>query len=346
MTKLETSDSKVFGEVLSVLEKIEKNEGTRVKHVSAKSITDAIYILNKYGKKAKIIAGGTDIVRLMRNRIVAPKIMVNIKTIPELGYIRDDDGLKIGSLTTIADIEVSPIIRNKYSMIAQAARLVASPQIRNSATIVGDLCQDVNCWYYRLSPATGRIFNCYRKGGAYCYADPGDNRYHAIFNTGECHAVCLSDMAPVLLALDAKVKIVNLSGERIIPLENLYTSIGNILEPDEMITEIQIPSPMPQIKQCYLKFRARKAIDPAIVSVATAIVIQEGKVSAAKILLGGVASVPYRSAEAEEILIGKMLTKEIAELTARIALSKAIPMSMNAYKIPIAEALIPRALLG
>ncbi|GAG76191.1 unnamed protein product, partial [marine sediment metagenome] len=211
-----------------------------LKYFNARTIGEAVLLLDDH-KEAKIIAGGVDLTRLMKNEVVAPKVLVNIGTIPDLAYITEDaEGLKIGPLTTITDIATSAIIRDRYSLLAEAAHSVSSPQIRNMVTIGGNLCQDVNCWYYRMPPVNGRTFFCYRKGGITCYAVVGDNRYHAIIGGDKCHAVCQSDMAPALVALDAKVKIASPSEEKIIPLEEFYLPLGNILKPNELITELQV----------------------------------------------------------------------------------------------------------
>jgi len=345
MINLKLLSTKVIEEVVSLLNKYWV-EPKRLQYFKARTIDEAVFLLDEH-KEAKIIAGGVDLTRLMRSEVVAPKVLVNIETIPDLAYITEDaEGLKIGTLTTINDIDTSAIIKDKYNLLTQAAHSVAAPQLRNMITIGGNLCQSVRCWYYTRSPITGRSFFCYRKGGTHCYAVAGDNRYHAIIGANECHAAFSSDMAPALLALEAKVKIASPSEERVIPLEEFYAPLGNILKPNELITELQVPTPKPGTKQRYLKFRLRKAIDPAITSVAAAITTEAGKVSNARIALGAVAPMPCRSTEAEEVLKGEMLTERAAELAAKAALSKAVPMSMNAYKVTITEALVRRAILG
>ena len=343
MVNLKFLKTKVIDEAVSLLNKYWV-EPRHLEYFKARTIDEAISLLDEH-KEARIVAGGVDLTRLMESEVIAPKVLVNIGTIPDLIYITDvAEGLKIGSLTTISGIEASAIIRDKYSLLAEAAHLVAAPQIRNMVTIGGNLCQAVNCWYYRKSPVTGRTFFCYRKGGGTCYAVAGDNRYHAIIGGDRCHAVCQSDMAPALLALDAKVKIASPSEEKIIPLEEFYTPLGNILKPNELITELQVPALRHETKQRYLKFRLRNAIDPAISSVAVAITTEDGKVSQARIVLGGVAPTPYRSIEAEDAVTGRVITEGIAETAAKAAVSKAIPLSMNAYKLSITKALVKRAI--
>jgi len=344
LTYLELLDTKTIDEALSLLSKY-RVEPKHLEYFNARTTDEAVNFLDKY-EESKITAGGVDLIRLINNEVIAPKVLVNIKTIPGLGYITEDaEGLKIGALATINDIEKSAIIKDRYSLLAEAAHLVAAPQVRNMVTIGGNLCQAVRCWYYTSSPITGRSFFCYRKGGIRCYAVAGDNRYHAIFSANGCHAAFSSDMAPALLALEAKVKIVNPTGERIIPLEELYTPLGNILKPNEMTTELQVPTPRAGTRQRYLKFRIRRAIDPAISSVAAAVTTSAGRVSSARIVLGAVALRPYRCVEAEETLKGNVITESLAETAAKRAMSKATPLRMNAYKVAITQTLVKRAIM-
>lgn len=346
MTNLEIFEAKTVDEALSRLSK-QWQEQKYIEHFNATTIDDAVFLLSQYMEEAKIIAGGIDLVGLMKNKVKTPKVLVNIKTIPDLAYITEDaEGLKIGALTVIKDIETSALIRDKYSLLVEAAHSVASPLVRNTATIGGNLCQDVRCWYYRRSPATGLSFFCHRKGGERCFAVNGENQYHAIIGVNECHAVCPSDMAPALLALGARVNIASPTGDKSIPLEEFYTPLGNILKPNEIITEIQVPTARFGTKQQYLKFRLRKTIDFAISSVAAVITIEGGVVSQARIALGGVAPTPYRAISAEEALKGKVITESIAETSAMAALSEAVPLSQNAYKMPITKSLVKRAILA
>jgi xanthine dehydrogenase YagS FAD-binding subunit len=319
-----------------------------LRHFNAMTISDALSLLREYREEARIIAGGVDQVSLMKNGVVTPKTLVNIKTIPRLSYIMEDDkGLMIGTLTTINEIEKSAIIRNKYPILAEAAHSVAAPQVRNMATIGGNLCQEVQCWYYRRPAITGISFLCFRKGSKRCYAVAGENTYHAILEGEKCYAVCPSDMAPALVALNSTLKIASSDGERMVPLDEFYTTLGNTLKPHEMITEIQIPTPMPGTKQKFLKFSLRKAIDFAISSVAAVITIKEsGVVSNARIVLGGVAPTPYRALGAEETLRGEVVTESVADASASAAISEAKPLSMNAYKIPLTKSLAKRAIMG
>lgn len=338
-------DVKAVDEYLSLLSKY-WGRSRHVEHFNARTLNKAVSLLGEYMGEAKVIAGGVDLISLMKNRVMTPRILVNIKTISDLSYINEDaEGLKIGTLTTIKDIERSRTIRDKYSLLAEAAHLLATPHIRNMGTIGGNLCQAVRCWYYRRSPVTGRSFLCYRKGGHLCYAINGDNRYHAIIGGNKCHSVCPSDMATALIALNARVNIVSPGGTTVTSLEEFYTVGGNILKPDEIITEIQVPTPGSETKQRYLKFRLRKIIDFAIVSAAAVITTEAERVTNARIVLGGVAPIPYRAIAAEEVLKGERITEDAAEMSAKLATCDAAPLNANAYKLPIAKTLVKRAIL-
>ena len=346
MRQSELFDTSTIDEALALFTKYWA-ERKSVQHHNAQTIEQAIYLLNTCEQEAKVIAGGVDLISLIKNKIMLPKVLVNVKTIPNLAYITEDaEGLKIGTLTTIRDIETSMTIRDRYNLLTEAAHSVAAPQVRNMATIGGNLCQAVRCWYYRRSPGTGLSFSCLRKGGKQCYAVLGDNTYHAIISSGECHSVCPSDMAPALIALSAKLKIAGPDGYRTIPLEEFYTILGNILKPNEIITEIQVPQPKVGTRQRYLKFRLRKAIDFAISSVAAAITTEAEEVTHARIVLGGVSPIPYRAIAAEATIKGKKIAENVVETAARAAISEAVPLSMNTYKLPITIALVKRAISG
>jgi xanthine dehydrogenase YagS FAD-binding subunit len=317
-----------------------------MQYYDAASVDEALAVLSRYMDESKVISGGVDLVSLMKNKVILPGVLVNIKNIPELAYIREDSGnLKIGSLTSINQIEISTLIKQKYSMLADAAHSVASPQIRNMSTIAGNLCQQVWCWYYRRSPVTGLSFNCLRKGGKQCYAVAGDNSYHAIIADTGCYAVCPSDMAVALSALGTTLKIIGPEGERVVALDAFYQGMGNILRPDEIITEIEIPAIRPVAKQRYIKFRQRKTIDFAVSSVAAAITTEAEKVTEARIFLGGVALKPYRAVKVEEAIKGKAITESIARESAGAWKAEVGALSMNAFKVPITETLVRKAIL-
>jgi xanthine dehydrogenase YagS FAD-binding subunit len=284
------------------------------KHYDANSVEETLSILAEYKDKAKICAGGTALLDVMKRRILpSPEVVVNIKNIPGMNEITEDEqGLKIGPLVTLSDVEKSSLIKSKYGILSQTAALVATPAIRNMGTIVGNLIQHVRCWYY-LKPD----FNCYRKGGSICFASSGDNRYHAIMEQKVCVATNPSDMAIALAVLNAKLQIQNTEGQRDVELKDFFITLGNTLNPEDMITSIIVPNA--PLKGMFKKSSYRKAIDFAIVSAASA-TTDKGNLLA----LGGVAPIP---------IIGT--TEEVNS-----AIDNATPLSMNKYKVQIAKTLI------
>ena len=318
-------------------------------HHNTKTITDAIELLQSYHGKAMLNAGGTDLLGLLKDDVLVqyPEAVVNIKTIEGLDYICEhDQGLRIGALTTLANIARSPIVKEAYSALSEAARSVASPQVRHMATIGGNLCQDVRCWYYRYPHQIGGRILCLRKGSGPCLAVGGDNRYQSIIEGKKCFAVCPSDTAIALTALDADLIIVGPKGERTIPVRDFYHSLGNALKPDEMLTEICIPRPPAKARQTFLKLTLRKPIDFAVVSVASVITVSDGLCQDARIALGAVAPTPIRATEAEQAIVGKPIDAETAAVAAEAAVSGARPLSQNEYKVHQTRALVQRALLG
>ena len=326
---------------------------TQPLYYRARTVEEAISLLDEYREEGKIIAGGIDLLGLIKSKVLLPKALVNIKSIEGMDHITEEGfhgegacGLNIGALTMIHEIEKSPLVRERYPLLAEAARSVGSPQIRNMATLGGNICQEVRCWYYRRSPETGISFICRRKKeGAICYAVAGENENHAILGESECFAVSPSDMSVGLLALNAKIKTVSPRGERIIPMGEFHTNLGNVLEPDEIITAIHIPGRPHSGKERYMKFRVRKTIDFATVSVAAKVVLENDIVGDARIVLGGVSPIPYEALKAEKLLKGERLTEKLAETAAKASVSDAMPLRKNGYKVPVVTALVKRALL-
>lgn len=318
-------------------------------HINATTIHEALAAL-KYGNgSATLIAGGTDLLGIIKDRILPdqPEMIINIKTIRELEFIKESPkGLKIGALAKLSDIAGSAKVTSEYRGLAEAARSIATPEIRNMGTIGGNLCQQVRCWYYRYPHQLGGRIVCRRKGGSSCPAVTGDNRYHSIMGGKGCVAVCPSDMAVMLTALDAKLTIAGLQGERTVPIQDFFATVGNGLKQQEMLTEIHIPKLPEQSRQAYLKYTLRKPIDFAIVSVASVITLENDICDNASIVLGAVAPTPVRSPAAEKAIIGQTIDDTTAERAAKAAVKRAKPLSMNAYKVEIAETLVKRALLS
>jgi xanthine dehydrogenase YagS FAD-binding subunit len=317
-------------------------------HVNARSVDEAISFLRRYGDRASIIAGGTDLLGKMKDEILPryPEAVINIKTIPGLEFIKQEgDVLRIGPLTRLEDIGTDLTIREKYTALAEAAERTASPHIREMGTIGGNLCQDIRCWYYR-NPHNR--FPCLRKGGGRCYAIEGDNRYHSIFGgsvKGGCYAVHPSDMAPALIALDGRTK----TSKRTVNAEDFF-KVGvkstTVLDNDEIVTEIEIPLPKDDAKSAFMKFAIRKSIDFPIVNCAAMIARDGRKVRAARICLNAVYVKPYRATKAEEAIVGKAIDEENAERAGNAVISDAEPLSGNRYMVQIAKTLVKRTILA
>lgn len=318
-------------------------------HVNGRSIEEVVGLLAALDGKAKVIAGGTDLLGVLKDRILPeyPETVINIKTIPGLDRIKADrEYVKIGVLTRLDDIARSPVIRKSVSVLAEAAGAVATPQIRNIGTIGGNLCQDVRCLYYRYPHQIGGRILCKRKGKGPCLAVKGDNRYSAVMGGRGCFAVCPSDMAVALTALDAGIKVVGAGGGKWVPVGDFYTAMGNILEKAEMVTEIRVPVPRKGARAVFLKFRLRDAVDFAMVSAAAAVVVEKRICQSARIVLGAVAPTPARAPMAEAFVQGKSITEETAARAADLAFEKARPLSMNAYKIEIGKKLVRQSVMA
>jgi len=340
------TDHKEIEEGLSWLNRY-WNKPAQPAYYAPKTVEEAVSLLEGYHGKAKIMAGGIDLLGLMKNEVLSPAVLVNIKNIPSLNAIQENpEGLKIGALVNIHDMERSSILRETYPLLHEIARSIGSPQIRNMATIGGNLCQEVRCWYYRRSPQTGISFICRRKKeGNPCYAMDGENENHAIFSESPCVAVSPSDMATGLSALGARIKTIRSKGERVIPIRDFYTPLGHILEPDEIITSVLVPRVQPATKQRFLKFRPRKAIDFSTVSVSSVITSVNGIIRNAKIVMGGVSPRPHEAVAAEKVLTGESITESVAEKAAGVAVKDAMPLSKNGFKMPLVKALVKRSIL-
>jgi xanthine dehydrogenase YagS FAD-binding subunit len=314
-------------------------------HVNATSLDEVMSFFKD--ENATIIAGGTDLLTAMRNNILSPSRLINVKTIPDLSDIKYSEGqcVKIGSLTTLDQIEKDEIIKKSFNILAQSAGSVATPQIRNVGTIGGNLCQKPRCWYYR-----NPNFQCLRKNGKACFAVRGENRYNAIIDGGPCFMVHPSDTAIALIALNASVKTLSPEGERIISLEDFFVhprispAKENILKPFELITEIQIPNTSPFSRGIYLKATERKTWDFAIVSVAFQADFDGDIINDARIVLGGVSPTPYHAKDAEILLKGKTIDERLIDEVSESAISKSKPLSGNNHKVSLTKSLIKQAL--
>jgi xanthine dehydrogenase YagS FAD-binding subunit len=315
-------------------------------YIRARSLDEAIDHLAMDG--ARPHAGGTDLLGCLRDRVFDVTTVVSIAGLKELRGIEATPagGLRIGSLTTIAEIARHPVIRSNYRALSMAASEVASPQLRNQGTIGGNLCQKPRCWYYRGE------FHCLRKGGDQCYAVEGENAYHCILGGDNCFIVHPSDTAPALVALQAGVVIAGPNGRRKVSAESFhmppsvdYTS-ETVLESQEIVTEIILPPPAKGLRSSYRKVRARRAWDFALAGVALAMVFNDDQTTEARVVLSGAAPVPWRCTEAEKTVRGSRLDRSRAARAAEAAIKDAEPMEQNEYKIPLFRGLIEQQLMA
>jgi xanthine dehydrogenase YagS FAD-binding subunit len=318
-------------------------------YVQPTSVEQAATALAKTWGKTSVIAGGIDLLGEMKERTHTPDRVVNLKTVGDLRFIRADvTGLRLGALATLAEIAADEQVKTLYAGLAQAAASVATPQIRTVATIGGNLCQRPRCWYYR-----GLEFNCLKKGGSHCFAEEGENRYHAIFGDGPCHIVHPSDCAPALIALGAKVTLLGPNGSRRdLDLEEFFTmpedqvERENVLKPNEIVTEVSAPPPAAGARSLYLKLREKQSLDFALASVAVAGRVVDGLWQDVRVVLGGVAPKPWRSKETEQALNGKRVDERTARAAGDAAVKSAKPMRDNAYKVQLASTLVYRAAMA
>ena len=317
-------------------------------HFNPITLDEAVIILRRYGARAQVISGGTDLLGKLKDEILPryPEALVNIKNIRGMDYIREDKGgLRIGALTRLEDIAVHPVVKQRFKVLAQAAGRAASPHLREMGTLAGNICQDIRCWYYRYP---NNRFPCLRKGGGRCYAVEGDNRYHSIFGgtvDHGCYAVHPSDTAPALIVLNAVVK----TTKRTIPLEDFFdvkVEGTTVLDPDEIVTEFEIPEPPGSASSHFLKFALRKTIDFAVVNCGAMIMIQGDRVASARVCLNAVAVKPYRAVRAEQAIIGQELNASTAEAAGESVVAEAAPLKDNGYMVQLSKIIVKRTLLA
>jgi xanthine dehydrogenase YagS FAD-binding subunit len=298
------------------------------------------------GKAASFSGGGSDLLALMKDRIVAPDVLINLRTVQGLDRVTSTPGgVNIGGLITLDALSSHPVIRRQYAVLAESAESVATPQIRNAGTLAGNICQRPWCWYYRNG------FPCYKAGGNQCFSIDGENQFHAIFGGGPSFIVHPSDTAPAMVALDAKFRVVGPSGDRIVPAAEFFvlprenTAHENVLAADELLSSIELPEPRPGASSAYHKVMDREAWTHAVVSAAIVLEIDKGACRSARIVLGGVAPIPWRVPDAERVLVGQRITPALAAQAAETALAGAQPLAKNAYKVPLAKTIVERTLL-
>lgn len=318
----------------------------RFEYVTPENLEEAFSFLDR--EDAQVKGGGIDMLDLMKEGISAPHRLVNIRDLDELRMISptENGGLSIGSAVTLAEIADHKEIRKKYQALAQAAESAATPQIRNSATVAGNLCQRPRCWYFRSED-----FHCRRKGGDTCFAEEGENQYHAIFgNQDGCVIVHPSATAVALVTLEAKIKIKSARNEREIAVSKLFVAPGedimreHSLKPGEIISEIILPPASDGFSSYYFKQKEKQSFDWPIADVAVALNLKGSICQKARITLGSAAPVPWRLEKAEKALQGQKVSVSLAKSVASDALAKAEPMSLNAYKVTVFKTVLYRTI--
>jgi xanthine dehydrogenase YagS FAD-binding subunit len=314
------------------------------------SAADAQRLLEQHGADAWVMAGGMDSFDWLKDRIRKPKVVVDLSGVQELSGVRPatDGGIEIGATTTLTEIVNNPTVREKFSLLSEAAELVASPQIRNQGTIGGNVSQDARCWYYRAG------WPCYRAGGNICYADTptGRNREHAILDAQRCVAVNPSDTAPALIALDAKFVMRTPKGERVVDAEDYFIGPDiditrlHILKPGDLLTAIRIPASWANAQFYFEKIRDRNVWDFPLLNVASAMVVSGGTIERLRIAVNGAAARPLRLKAVEDAARGKPAIASTDEMAGQLAVRGAIPLQFNAYKIPLMRNLVKRAIGG
>ncbi len=318
----------------------------KFQYINAASRKDVISNLKEDYNQAMVLAGGLDVIGELKNHLVEPETVINLGGLDDLNYIKmDGDALRIGAMATIADIAANGTIRTHFTGLSDAASVVGSPQIRNVGTMGGNLCQRPRCWYYREEE-----YPCLKKGGHVCYSVSGRNKYNAILGGGPSYIVHPSDCAPPLITLDANLHLLGPEGERTLPIEEFFIlpSEGNltrenVLKPNEIITEVEIPKT--NMKSRYIKFREKESYDWALSAAAVAMDLDGERCRKARIVLGGVAPKPWRVKNAEAILEGESVTEELAGKAAEAALEGAQPLEDNAFKVPLTQAIVKDAIM-
>ena len=319
----------------------------RFEYSSPKTVKDAAAMLGASWSDAQVLAGGTDLIGMMKDFVTSPKRVVNIKGISELsGISKTSAGVRIGATVTLDELCLNQLVRSQFPSLVTAALGVSSPQIRNMGTVAGDLCQRPRCWYFR----NGHGLFAMQDGKS--LVPGGENRYHAIFGGNPAYFVSASSLGPALAALGAHVKIVSPTGARTVAVDKFFV-IPNAesdreidLHPNEIVTEIVIPSASASMKNATYEVRQKEALDWPLATASVALKMSGGKVASAHIVMGHVAPIPWGAGAAEKSLAGKSIDEASAEQAATMAVEGAQPLSQNGYKVQLAKVAVKRALLA
>ncbi|MFC1729875.1 FAD binding domain-containing protein [candidate division KSB1 bacterium] len=316
-------------------------------YLKAGSITEAVSSLGSDWNNSAVMAGGTDLIGEMKEYLFSPEMVVDVREINDLQFIQDGgQSITIGAMTSLKAVASDRNVMEKLPALSAAAGAVASPQIRNIATIGGNICQRPRCWYYRDSEIP-----CLRKGGQRCYAIVGERKFHAILGGGPCYIVHPSDTAVALMAYDTRFTVQNGNGEREVPIADFFVlpeqnpNRENILEPGDILTKLTIPVPDSSTRSRFIKVQEREAWDFAVASTAVRLTLRGGRCSNARVILGAAAPIPWRSEQAENVLNGNSVTAEIAENAANAALTGRRTFPDNSYKIDLLTNIVRQTIL-
>jgi xanthine dehydrogenase YagS FAD-binding subunit len=319
-------------------------------NANPKDVREAVALLSQahqQGRNASIVGGGSDLLGMVKERLVSPDVLVNLKAIRGLDRVETQSGkVKIGGLITLDALSHDAQIRKQYAVLAEAAESVGTPQIRNAGTLAGNVCQRPWCWYYRNG------FPCLKNGGNKCFSVSGENQLHAIFGGGPSYIVHPSDTAPALVALDAEFHVSGPSGDRMIPagqffqLPRVDVARENVLANDDVLVAVTLPAARSSVRSTYHKVLDREAWTHAVVSVAIVLDVDKQVCRSARVVLGGVAPIPWRLPKVEAMLAGQRITPELAAQAGEAAVEGARPLAKNKYKVPLAKAVVKRTLVS
>lgn len=317
-------------------------------HASPKTVPQALTLIRdarQAGRSVTIAGGGSDVLGMMKERLVEPDVLVRLKGIAGLDQIKPENGgVSIGGQVTLDALARSELIRRQYRVLAEAAEDVATPQIRNVATVAGNVCQRPWCWYYRNG------FKCFKAGGNTCYSANGENEFHAIFGGGPSYIVHPSDTAAALVAVDARFTLAGPSGQRTVAAADFFklpsvdAARENVLADGELLESVWVPAARAGARSTYHKIMDREAWTHAVVSAAVVLDVNGGVCRSARVVLGGVAPIPWRVPEVEKLLAGKRVTPELAAQAGELAVSGARPLAKNGYKVPLTRNLVARTI--
>jgi xanthine dehydrogenase YagS FAD-binding subunit len=314
-------------------------------NVNARDLKHAVAQLGH--PNALPVGGGSDLLGMVKEHLVEPDLLVNLKTIRGLDQVSAKGAeIHIGGLITLDTLSHDSLIRANYAVLAEAAESVATPQIRNAGTLAGNICQRPWCWYYRNN------FPCFKNGGTKCFSVAGENQFHAIFGGGPSFIVHPSDTAPALVALEAKFRVVGPAGERIVPAAEFFTlpkvnpAKENSLAKEEVVAAVQLPRAAKGTRSTYHKVLDREAWTHAVVSAAVVLEMEGELCKRARLVLGGVAPIPWRLEKVEAMLAGQRITPELAAQAGAAAVEGANPLAKNGYKVPLTKAIVRRTVLG